>query len=119
MAAQRKADAMNVVLMDVMQLEELNEFGVDELHEPDASGFTASDYFTGTPLDPGKVMAARAEEIRYFKDMNVYEYTTISECKRFTGRPPIGARWIDINKGDDNAPNYRSRLVAKEFKVDV
>ncbi len=25
-------------------------------------------------------------------------------------------RWIDVNKGDEASPNYRSRLVAKEFK---
>ena len=24
-------------------------------------------------------------------------------------------KWIDINKGDDENPNYRSRLVGKEF----
>ena len=24
-------------------------------------------------------------------------------------------RWIDVNKGDGSHPNYRSRLVAKEF----
>ena len=28
-------------------------------------------------------------------------------------------RWIDINKGDTENPNYRSRLVAKEFKTDI
>ena len=29
----------------------------------------------------------------------------------------IKTRWIDINKGGDRAnPNYRSRLVAKEFR---
>ena len=27
----------------------------------------------------------------------------------------IKTRWIDINKGDDMAPVYRSRLVGKEF----
>ena len=27
----------------------------------------------------------------------------------------IGARWIDINKGDLKIPNYRSRSVGKEF----
>ena len=27
----------------------------------------------------------------------------------------IKTRWIDINKGDDLNPNYRSRLVGKEF----
>ena len=33
-----------------------------------------------------------------------------------TGKQPIGSKWIDINKGDAKAPNYRSRLVAKEIK---
>ncbi len=28
-------------------------------------------------------------------------------------------RWVDINKGDEANPDYRSRLVAKEFKTDV
>ena len=32
-----------------------------------------------------------------------------------TGKAPIGCRWIDINKGDDEHPEYRSRLVAKEI----
>ena len=27
----------------------------------------------------------------------------------------VKTRWIDINRGDDEAPIYRSRLVAKEF----
>ena len=28
---------------------------------------------------------------------------------------PIGSRWIDISKGDDDNTEYRSRLVAKEI----
>ena len=32
--------------------------------------------------------------------------------------PPIGCRWVDINKGDEDNPEYRSRLVAKEIKKD-
>ena len=27
----------------------------------------------------------------------------------------VRSRWIDINKGDDLHPNYRSRMVGKEF----
>ena len=27
----------------------------------------------------------------------------------------VRSRWIDINKGDDLNPNYRSRMVGKEF----
>ena len=27
----------------------------------------------------------------------------------------IKSRWIDVNKGDDDNPFYRSRMVGKEF----
>merc|ERR1711989_3021 len=30
----------------------------------------------------------------------------------------VGVRWVDINKGDLERPEYRSRLVAKEIKRD-
>ena len=39
----------------------------------------------------------------------------IEESYRVTGKAPIRSRWIDINKGDDANPEYRSRLVAKEI----
>ena len=35
---------------------------------------------------------------------------------RERGEKVIGVRWIDINKGDTLNPDYRSRLVAKDFK---
>ena len=28
----------------------------------------------------------------------------------------VGTRWLDINKGDEEHPNYRSRWVAKEYR---
>ena len=33
------------------------------------------------------------------------------------GKKPIAVRWVDVNKGDDENPNYRSRLVAKEINT--
>ena len=35
-------------------------------------------------------------------------------CLR-TEEKPVSTRWVDINKGDSLCPNYRSRLVAREF----
>ena len=35
-----------------------------------------------------------------------------------TGKAPIKVRWLDINKGDKEMPEYRPRLVAKEIKRD-
>ena len=51
--------------------------------------------------------------------MGVYAKVPKQECWEQTDKDPIAVRWIDINKGDAENPNYRSRLVAKEFKTDV
>ena len=33
-----------------------------------------------------------------------------------TGKAPIKGRWVDVNKGDDDMPNHRSRYVAREIR---
>ena len=37
-------------------------------------------------------------------------------AKETTGKAPITVKWIDVNKGDDTSPSYRSRLVAREVR---
>ena len=93
-AAQRKHDSMNLSAMVPMDVEELMEFGLDDLHDQsfDDYSWTARDDISGEELDPKLLIAARREELQYFKDMRVYEYSTIEECRRATGRPPIGVR---------------------------
>ena len=68
-------------------------------------------------LDPKLVRQARLEELQEIHGFKVYEKVPISECIRVTGRKPIGCRWSDTNKGDQQNPKYRSRLCAKEFKA--
>ena len=34
-----------------------------------------------------------------------------------TGRPPITVRWVEVNKGEDDNPNYRSRFFAREIRM--
>ena len=53
-----------------------------------------------------------------FRKHRVYDKVDIQECWDNTGKEPIGTRWVDINKGDESNPDYRSRLVAQEIKVD-
>eukprot|EP00973_Karenia_brevis_P042751 5916416-Karenia_brevis.AAC.1 len=77
----------------------------------------AFDDVTGAPLDAERVRRAREEEIRYFKKMKVYKKVLRSKCHQLTGRDPIGVRWVDVNKQDNENPLYRSRLVAKQFKT--
>ena len=58
------------------------------------------------------------EEVDYIRKSNLYTKVPIKECFDETGAPPVGTKWIDINKGDDEYEEYRSRLVAKEIKTD-
>ena len=51
-----------------------------------------------------------------FRKHGVYEKVKEEVCWNVTGQSPIGTRWVDINKGDDDNPEYRSRLVAQQIK---
>ena len=63
-------------------------------------------------------MQAREEVMKEFRKHDVYSKVPIRECLETTGRKPIGVKWVDVNKGDERRPEYRSRLVAKETKRD-
>ena len=67
-------------------------------------------------LDPECVKAARAEEMEFLKKEQLYVKVPLEDCFATTGKPPTGVRWIDTNKGSGEKPNYRSRLVAKDFR---
>ncbi len=41
-----------------------------------------------------------------------------SEARQRIGKGPIPVRWVDVNKGDDVNPRYRSWLVARQLKGD-
>ena len=74
----------------------------------------AWDDVTGEELDPKEVSKARAKEMAYIGEKNVWKVIPRVEAER-NGWKVIQTRWIDVNKGDKENPNYRSRLVAKEF----
>ena len=44
----------------------------------------------------------------------VGEIRTLNEARIRTGHRPISVRWVETNKGDDDNPNIRCRLVARE-----
>ena len=76
--------------------------------------FAAWDDISAAPLDPKKVTAARKLEIDYAERKPVWQKIPRRTAKE-QGWKIIKSRWIDINKGDDENPNYRSRMVGKEF----
>ena len=74
------------------------------------------DSVTGQPLRADLVRAARKEELKFFLTMQVWAKRRRSEAYERMGKGPISVKWVDTNKGDDEAPNYRSRLVAREIR---
>ena len=77
------------------------------------------DDISGKELLPELVQAARQEELKVVDEMGVWEVRPLSECLEVTGKKPTKVRWVDVNKGDTDSPNVRSRIVAKDFKVDA
>ena len=77
---------------------------------------TFKDSVTGQQLEPALVRAARKLEMEYFESKQVWETRPRAEALARTGKAPISVRWIDTNTGDDDSPNYRSRLVAREIR---
>ena len=75
------------------------------------------DDLSGKSLKADLVRQARTDELREFAKHEVYVKVPDDECLQVTGHAPIGVRWVDINKGDEGNPEYRSRLVAKEINT--
>ena len=91
---------------------------VDKFHDNERLENTSTqiawDDLTGMKLEAGKVKEARQKEMQYVKDKGVW--TKIPRAVALArGWKIVKTRWIDINKGDDEHPVYRSRLVGKEF----
>ena len=75
------------------------------------------DDLTGQPLKDELVKLARAKELIYFHSKGVWVKVPKATARARTGHPPISVRWVDVNKGDEQNPNYRSRLVARQLKA--
>ena len=94
---------------------ELFENGLGSLTVKDGVSIAKHDV-TGKELVPELVRKTRAEEMACFEECNVYRVVPRSHQKSTGGRA-IGTRWVDINKGDAQTPNCRSRLVGRKLKV--
>ena len=75
------------------------------------------DDLTKQVLRDDLVIEARRKELEHFCSKGVWIKRPKAEAKAKTGRGPISVRWVDVNKGDDLNPRYRSRLVARQMKA--
>ena len=67
------------------------------------------------PMD--EVRKAREEEMRFVRKTPLYRKVDRAEAAN-KGQKVIPVRWVDTIKGTADSPNYRSRIVAMEFKKD-
>ena len=67
-------------------------------------------------LNPTMVKKAREEEMKYIHSKNVWAKMSKEEAVKL-GYKIVATRWIDTDKGDEQNPNYRSRLAGKEFNT--
>ena len=76
----------------------------------------AWDDVKGGALKVEDVKGARKEEVGYMVKRRVWVEVPVGDCWRRTGKAPISTRWVDTNKGSEEAPDVRCRLVARDFK---
>eukprot|EP00971_Amphidinium_carterae_P104192 2063436-Amphidinium_carterae.1 len=99
--------AMNMCVNEE-PLPNFGEMVVRELYSE--SEFT--DEITGLPLPKDGVLAARADELNDYARYDVFEEVDEEMAWTLTGKAPVGSRWKDINKGDAEHVQVRSRLIA-------
>ena len=87
-----------------------------EMDEVRAAKMEFWDDMSGKRLDAGLIKEARDEEMVEVRKHVAYVIVPLSQCRAETGCAPVGVRWVDVNKGDDTNPDYRSRLVAQKLK---
>ena len=84
--------------------------------DEDSCGIPTAEYWdeiAGTKLDSKLVQAARSEEIDWMINHNQWSVVPIYQAK---GQRLVGARFVDVNKGDSDNPDVRSRLVAQDTR---
>ena len=99
-AAQKRADAINLVALDVMSIAELMSVD-DDLHDDPCSDmqYIATDDVSGDPLKPNMVIAARNEELDYINSMHVYDYAPLTECIARTNHSLLGLVGLILIRG--------------------
>ena len=68
------------------------------------------EFYSGQGLEK----QGHVEEIEFFRKMDVHSKLQAEEHVRDSGEPPIGVRWVDVGKRDEDNATYGFGLVAQE-----
>ena len=86
-----------------------------KLNAADYEGVEFYDETSGKMLPKDLTIKARAAEKTQVYAPKLYDKVPIKECYAGTGEGPVGTKWLEINKGDEEHFNISARLVAQEF----
>ena len=77
------------------------------------------DDVTGKELPWHEVRKARELELKYLRDLGVYQKVDEKEAVEKYGLTPVDTKWVDTDKAFEGEPmQLRSRMCAREFKSD-
>ena len=82
-----------------------------------AGGEAIYDEVSGVMLDAKVVKVARETELEFIDKKPLHELMRTALAWEVAWKPPISTRWVDINKGNYDNPEYRSKWVARQVKV--
>ena len=74
------------------------------------------DDLNGEWLSAELVTASKIDELKAMYQRCVWTEAPTSQCLAVTGQKPISVRWVVHNKGDNENPNIRARLVARHIR---
>jgi hypothetical protein len=74
------------------------------------------DDLNGEWLSAELVTASKIDELKATYQRHVWTEVPIAQCLAVTGQKPISVRWVVHNKGDNENPNVRARLVARHIR---
>ena len=50
------------------------------------------------------------------RKISLYDEVPLEECCSETGTNPVSTKFVDLNKGTEDVPDVRCKLVARDFK---
>ena len=76
-----------------------------------------SSWYPETHMSQEMVIEAKRKEMKRFKRMKVYRIVTRESMKRDEEGKMISIKWVITNKGTEEHPIAKARLVAREFNT--
>lgn len=85
------------------------------LKEEDFGNCKFYDDVTGKEVPKDVTMKARQAEMKQVYAHKVYDKVPLTESYEVTEEGPVGTKWLEFNKGDEEEYSIRARLVTQEY----